>query len=148
MWTPVTPVSHLGVAIAPGASSSAGSTATAIAPGTPGCCVKLSFPSTPSPMNEDREDPDIMHRTAFGVSGNSETVQQLAGDQFRNRFASASMVCLNGKKQRLSHSALPQDLSLFCDEDMSPEQVHVASRAKTVPRSKVGSGPKVALMLH
>jgi hypothetical protein len=99
-------------------------------------------------MNEDREDPDIMHRTAFGVSGNSETVQQLAGDQFRNRFASASMVCLNGKKQRLSHSALPQDLSLFCDEDMSPEQVHVASQAKTVPRSKVGSGPKVALMLH
>ena len=148
MWTPVTPVSHLGVAIAPGASSSAGSTATAIAPGTPGCCVKLSFHSTPSPMNEDREDPDIMHRTAFGVSGNSETVQQLAGDQFRNRFASASMVCLNGKKQRLSNSALPQDLSLFCDEDMSPEQVHVASQAKTVPRSKVGSGPKVALMLH
>ena len=49
-------------------------------------------------MNEDREDPDIMHRTAFGVSGNSETVQQLAGDQFRNRFASASTVCLNEKK--------------------------------------------------
>lgn len=58
------------------------------------------------------------------------------------RFASME------KKQRLSHSALPQDLSLFCDEDMSPEQVHVASQAKTVPRSKVGSGPKVALMLH
>ena len=98
MWTPVTPVSHLGVAIAPGASSSAGSTATAVAPGTPGCCVKLSFNATPSPINEDREDPNTMHRTAFGVSGNSEAVQHLTDDQFRNRFASASTVCLNEQK--------------------------------------------------
>ena len=52
------------------------------------------------------------------------------------------------KKRRLSHYALPQGLNLFCEEVLSPEQVHVASQAKTVPRSKVGSGPKVALMLH
>ena len=75
MWTPGTPgtpVSNLGVAIAPGDSSSAGSTVTTVAPGTPVCCVQLSFDSTPSPINEDREDPNTMHRTAFGVSGNSE----------------------------------------------------------------------------
>ena len=52
------------------------------------------------------------------------------------------------KNQRLSHYALPQGLTLFCEEVLSPEQVHVASQAKTVPCSKVGSGSEVALMLH
>ena len=88
----MTPVFKLGVAIAPEAIDSTGSTETAVAPFSQGCCQRLSFP--PSAMNEEDET-NADHLTVFDTLKNIGTAQAIAHGQFQSLHTVSPQVCLN-----------------------------------------------------